>query len=82
MFKLRRETSGSNQIQFMFDKKWFRLTDVGGQAHERKEWSAHYESVLACIVIVSLAGRFYLVSCILTFFYSFLHNEPCLVNRL
>ena len=57
LMRLRRQTSGSQNIYFKYSKNNFQMIDVGGQLHERSTWDIHFNpSLLGVIFVISLGS--------------------------
>jgi hypothetical protein len=59
MLKLRRETNGSQSVQFPFTREdgstqEFEIVDLGGQVHERVNWDAYFAGASAVIYMLAL----------------------------
>jgi len=55
MLKMRRATSGSNEINFKYEGNEWNIVDVGGQVHERHSWTEKADDLSGLVYIISLS---------------------------
>jgi len=56
VLRVRVRSTGIEEAEFMFDKRLYRVVDVGGQRSERRKWIHCFEGVTAVLFCASLAG--------------------------
>ena len=57
--RFRKQTTGSQILDFHYDKIHFQMVDLGGQPHERVEWKKHYKGTIAVLFMIPLTGSYY-----------------------
>jgi len=55
VLRVRVRSTGIEEAEFVFDKKMFRVIDVGGQRSERRKWIHCFDGVTAVLFCASLA---------------------------
>jgi len=55
VLRVRVRSTGIEEAEFKFDKKMFKVIDVGGQRSERRKWIHCFEGVTAVLFCASLA---------------------------
>jgi len=56
VLRVRLRSTGIEEAEFYFDKKLYRVVDVGGQRSERRKWIHCFDGVSAVFFCASLAG--------------------------
>jgi GTPase SAR1 family protein len=58
VLRVRVRSTGIEEAEFRFDKKLFRVIDVGGQRSERRKWIHCFDGITAVLFCASLADYF------------------------
>jgi len=58
VLRVRVRSTGIEEAEFIFDKKLFRVIDVGGQRSERRKWIHCFDGITAVLFCTSLADYF------------------------
>jgi len=56
VLRVRVRSTGIEEAEFLFDKRLYRVVDVGGQRSERRKWIHCFDGVTAVLFCSSLAG--------------------------